>query len=346
MKFGRLSSTQDASRRFPPYQKYHHEDDELHEGLLRDPRTGNRQAPAPCTSCQWSSPPKIPAATGAGTAQNWRGCRAVGPSIACTRSRLAAPLKPLSPDWILVGWHPFTTQCSIAINLAGPANVDQNSTSPYAVIAAIRAIVPACIGLAGGPIGDATISAFPEENVAVERAIEKRRREFFTGRQYARSALSQLGFPPASIPVLPSRAPEWPQGFIGSISHSGDICVALVAAESDFIGIGIDIEISRPLEAELYATIFRSSELSMTGSVTRCIDQAKLLFVVKEAFFKLYHPLTGYFLDFLEVSVRLDLVGGTFVLELLEGPPTMLGKRKFEGVWGHSGNYCFAFVSL
>ena len=224
--------------------------------------------------------------------------------------------------------------------------MDQNSTSPSTVIAAIRAIVPACIGLAGGPIGDATGSAFPEETVSIQRAIEKRRREFVAGRQYARSAMSQLGIPPASIPVLPSRAPDWPQGLVGSISHSGDICVALVAAESDFIGIGIDIEISSPLEDELYATICRSGELSVTGSETDCIDQAKLLFVVKEAFFKLYHPLTGYFLDFLEVNVRLDLLRRAFYLELREGPPAVLGERTFEGIWGYSGRYCFAFVAL
>jgi 4'-phosphopantetheinyl transferase EntD len=132
----------------------------------------------------------------------------------------------------------------------------------------------------------------------------------------------------------------------GSISHSDDVCVAVVAANSAFVGLGIDIELSIPLPAELHASIFDSSEIDVFGSAPREIDQAKLLFVVKESFFKLYHPLTDHFLDFTDVSVRLDLVRGTFTLELLEGSPALFGMRTFDGVWGRVDAYYFAFVAL
>lgn len=221
--------------------------------------------------------------------------------------------------------------------------MDQTPASHLAVIAAIRAVIPAGVAMAGGRIGEATSPLFAEESAAVQRAIEKRRREFIAGRQYARSAMSQLGMRPVPITILPSRAPNWPRGLTGSISHSGDACVAVVAADSEFIGVGIDIEVSSPLPAELYATVCSSSELS---SALYCVDQAKMLFVVKEAFFKLYHPLTGYFLDFLDVTVRLDSSLGTFSLTLREGPPSVLGRRVFDGVCGHAGEFCFAFVTL
>jgi enterobactin synthetase component D / holo-[acyl-carrier protein] synthase len=224
------------------------------------------------------------------------------------------------------------------------SRMDQTNPSPAALIAAIRAIVPTCIAFAGGEIGEATSSPFAEETEAIRCAVVKRRREFIAGRQYARSAMSQLGMDAAPIAVLPSRAPAWPSGLTGSISHSGDVCVAVVAMESTFAGVGIDVESSTPLPIELYATVCRPSELSVTAPGS--IDQAKMLFVVKEAFFKLYHPITNHFLDFLDVSVRLDPARGTFSLELLEGLPAVLGCRTFAGVCGHADAYCFAFVAL
>lgn len=224
--------------------------------------------------------------------------------------------------------------------------MSQTKAPPSAVIAAIRAAVPASIALAGGLIGEAVTSPFPQENEAIQRAVEKRRREFVAGRRYARSAMSQLGVPPAPIAVLPSRAPSWPRGLTGSISHAGDACVALVASESAFVGIGIDIELAGPLPVELRATVCAPDELSEAASSAGGVEPAKMLFVVKEAFFKLYHPITGHFLDFLDVTVRLDIVRGRFVLELREGPPSAAGWRVFDGVCGHAGEYCFAFVAL
>ena len=214
------------------------------------------------------------------------------------------------------------------------------------VFDAIRAAIPESVALAGGSIRHIPTSPFAKETQAVVRAVEKRRREFFAGRHYARAAMAQLGMDPVPIAVLPSRAPDWPRGLTGSISHCEDVCVAVVAAKSVFAGIGIDVELSVPLPVELHATVCDSSEIEASGSASCSVDQAKLLFVVKESFFKLYHPLTDHFLDFTDVAVRLDLARGTFNLEVLDGSPALFGRRSFDGVWGHAGAYCFAFVAL
>src|SRR4029079_7138576 len=133
------------------------------------------------------------------------------------------------------------------------------------VVDAIRLVIPGSVALAGGSIRRIPISPFAEETEAVVRAVEKRRREFFAGRFYARAAMAQLGMNPIPIAVLPSRAPDWPRGLTGSISHSEDVCVAVVAAHSAFAGVGIDIELSLPLPVELYATVFDPSELDASG---------------------------------------------------------------------------------
>ena len=38
------------------------------------------------------------------------------------------------------------------------------------------------------------------------------------------------------------RLPIWPRGYLGSISHSGGLCVAHVGRRSDLLGIGVDVE--------------------------------------------------------------------------------------------------------
>jgi 4'-phosphopantetheinyl transferase EntD len=120
------------------------------------------------------------------------------------------------------------------------------------------------------------------------------------------------------------------------------VCVAVAAAETDFAGVGIDVELATALPADLHATVLRPAEMS---SPTAAGD-AKVVFAAKEAFFKLYHPRTGRFLDFLDATVRIDVVAGTFVLELRDGVPDLLGRRDFAGACGIAGGYCFAFVAL
>jgi 4'-phosphopantetheinyl transferase EntD len=201
------------------------------------------------------------------------------------------------------------------------------------------------MAVAGGPIGDATTSPFPEEAAAIARAVDKRRREFVAGRDNARAALAQLGLAVAGIAVAPSRAPQWPRGSTGSISHSADACVAVVAATADYAGVGIDIEPAAALLPTLHATVLHPDELAAIRPAPG-IDPAKMLFVVKEAFFKLYHPLTGHFLDFLDVDVQLELDRGAFRLALRDGAPAIAGQRVFTGACGLAGGYCFALVVL
>ena len=106
---------------------------------------------------------------------------------------------------------------------------------------------------------------FPEEEIAVSRAVEGRRREFATGRACARQALAQLGLPPRPIGVATTGAPRWPEGVVGSITHCHCCRAAAVGWETDFGAVGIDAEpnhrlpggtlraISLPIELEAKA---------------------------------------------------------------------------------------------
>ncbi|HEY1920376.1 MAG TPA: 4'-phosphopantetheinyl transferase superfamily protein [Streptosporangiaceae bacterium] len=71
---------------------------------------------------------------------------------------------------------------------------------------------------------------FPEEQAIIVNAVEARRREFGTVRRCAREALTGLGYPPA--PLLPGqeRAPQWPAGIVGSMTHCTDYRTAIADA--------------------------------------------------------------------------------------------------------------------
>jgi 4'-phosphopantetheinyl transferase EntD len=152
---------------------------------------------------------------------------------------------------------------------------------------------------------------FPQEAAQVQRAIESRRREFVIGRACARAALVLLDDrPPLAIPVGDGRAPVWPDGVVGSITHSEGFCAAAVAHGSEFAAVGIDAEGLRPLPVGVSRLVVRPAELCGLPSE---ISWDAVAFSAKEAVFKAWFPLTGKWLDFLDVELSIDVRAGGFV---------------------------------
>lgn len=92
---------------------------------------------------------------------------------------------------------------------------------------------------------------FPIEEAAVSRAVAGRRAEFAAGRQAARQALKALGYAPVAIPMAEDRAPVWPQGIVGSLSHCPAACIAVVAEAARIASLGVDIEPYDPLPEDI-----------------------------------------------------------------------------------------------
>jgi 4'-phosphopantetheinyl transferase EntD len=134
--------------------------------------------------------------------------------------------------------------------------------------------------------------------------VAKRVTEFVHGRHCARAAMAGLGLPPAAIPVGRNREPLWPASVVGSITHSGHVAAAAVASVSELRGIGIDIEKSEPLEADIAELIRREDETDWNSG-----EDAKALFSIKESVYKCIYPLLGRFVDFREMRVSRDAEG-------------------------------------
>lgn len=185
----------------------------------------------------------------------------------------------------------------------------------------LSAILPAHVGcsLVSNQYGDAI-------EKSREVGFAKRQEEFRTGRLCAVQALTQAGWRPiqgewqplsfrdppkledlqAIVGVGPERCPEWPVGFVGSISHSRHWTWALAGSQQHFAGLGIDTEVvMKPETHELVR-----HEVGSTSEWALLTDrrlppelETTLLFSVKESYFKLWYPQLKHFYDFDDVQL-------------------------------------------
>lgn len=162
---------------------------------------------------------------------------------------------------------------------------------------------------------------FPGEAASVSGAVEKRRREFIAGRTCARRALAMLGGPLVEIPVGVQRAPLWPAGYVGSIAHAEGRVAAAVGLRAEFDSIGMDLEGRGRVTADLFPMLFVAQELEWLAGRRGTNEDAwpTVLFCAKEAFYKYQYPLTGWFVDFKEVRVTVDVETNAFRVEWVSG---------------------------
>jgi 4'-phosphopantetheinyl transferase EntD len=159
---------------------------------------------------------------------------------------------------------------------------------------------------------------FSDEAAAVAGAGAERRREFGTVRWCARKALRQLGVP--AVPILPNedRAPRWPVGVVGSMTHCAGYRAAVVARSDALFGVGIDAEPHAALPPAVLDFVLRDEErarLPALADAGAALHWDRIVFCAKESVYKAWFPLTGRWLDFEDVSIAVHL-DGTFEARL------------------------------
>lgn len=154
---------------------------------------------------------------------------------------------------------------------------------------------------------DAIAGLWPREREAVAHAVGKRQRELATGRALARAALARLGVAACEIPSGADRAPVWPEGIAGSITHSDVRAIVALGARAEIGSIGIDLEEGPVLAEELWRPILLADErerLEREPEEGRG-RSALIVFAAKEALYKAQHPISRRFMGFHELSVEL-----------------------------------------
>ncbi len=154
-----------------------------------------------------------------------------------------------------------------------------------------------------------------DEAAHLTRAVPARKREFAAGRTAARAAMVELNLHPQPIPASDDRAPIWPQGIHGSISHSPTLCAAVIGTGPHTIGL--DIEENTDLVAGLQSTICSDAELARIAGPNQA-RLAKLIFSAKEATYKAQYPLTGLLFGFDHIDIQLDLPRQRFTATFLK----------------------------
>jgi 4'-phosphopantetheinyl transferase EntD len=156
----------------------------------------------------------------------------------------------------------------------------------------------------------------------IERSARRRKAEYLAGRCMARAGLAALGISHGDVHTSVDRAPCWPHGIVGSITHTHRYALCSVASSSRFHAIGIDIE-----------HIVSPSSLRGVDRMVLSLNEASYLrflglpdefsftlgFSAKEALFKALYPHVKNFFDFDAARiVKVDPENKTFSLCLTQ----------------------------
>jgi 4'-phosphopantetheinyl transferase EntD len=205
----------------------------------------------------------------------------------------------------------------------------------------IAALLPAAAAVEWARGDLDTAELYPEEAAVVARAVEKRRREFATGRTLARNALERLGVAARAISPGERGEPLWPDGVVGSITHCAGYRACAVARASELVAIGIDAEPDEPLPPGVLEAIARPEELRALAARRARepgVHWDRLLFSAKEAVFKTWFPLTGQRLGFEDATLEFE--SGAFAANLPAQSVTLPGR------WGRSDGLVLTAIAL
>lgn len=161
--------------------------------------------------------------------------------------------------------------------------------------------LPAFVSYAMRRVGDPASSATAAELAVLHpRTVATRRAAFVAGRAAAHAALAALGRDVPSILPGPMREPVWPEGVVGSLSHAGDVALAIAASSGRTGGVGVDIEVARHAP-ELWDQVPVPRERRWLQALPTPVERDRMLlalFSAKEAIYKAFFPRVGSYFGF------------------------------------------------
>jgi enterobactin synthetase component D len=160
--------------------------------------------------------------------------------------------------------------------------------------------------------------------VSLQQAAQGRQNEFLAGRWCAFKAAQILGLNLNNLEIGENREPKWPEGIIGSISHSKELAVAVVALnKSQTLKLGLDTEliINESRFETIEKIVIDKTEIELIKSLTNEQWSKNILYTLvfsaKEALYKALYPYCQCFIEFQEAKlVGIDINKKCLVLEL------------------------------
>ncbi|HET9875343.1 MAG TPA: 4'-phosphopantetheinyl transferase [Mycobacterium sp.] len=192
--------------------------------------------------------------------------------------------------------------------------------------------------LSGAPVVSAELyddppdlRPLPDEEPLIARSVPKRRHEFVTVRYCARLALQRLGEPPAPILKGEKGEPCWPDGIVGSLTHTAGFRGAVVGRRAEVRSVGIDAEPHDVLpDGVLDAVSLPAERAEITAlAAAGALHWDRILFCAKEATYKAWFPLTKRWLGFEDAHITFDVdssgLTGRFASSILIDPAALSG---------------------
>jgi enterobactin synthetase component D len=184
----------------------------------------------------------------------------------------------------------------------------------------------------------------------IQRSVAKRQAEFLAGRLCAREALTRLGLPGHSLAIGEDRAPVWPAGVVGAITHGTGWAAAIAAPASEQRGLGLDAEtLLEPSRAQrLAGEILVPAELDrLPQSPDQAALEITLTFSLKESLFKALYPLVRQRFYFEAAEVLAWTMDGHARLRLLSDlSPEWQAGMQLEGQFCVQGARLLSLVSV
>ena len=195
------------------------------------------------------------------------------------------------------------------------------------------------------------VEDFHRWGIPAPDAVSKRQTEFLAGRLCAHEALRRATGV-ASIPAVgEDRAPCWPAGVVGSITHGAGWAAAVAARAEQWRGLGLDVErlLASARADRLAAEILTPRELEGYGDLddTQRALRVTLTFSIKESLFKALYPLVNKRFYFQEAELIHQDGNGQARLRLLNDlSQEWKSGVELEGQFAQFEGYLLSLVSI
>lgn len=195
------------------------------------------------------------------------------------------------------------------------------------------------------------IADFPRWDIAPLEAATKRQAEYLAGRVCAHEVLRQATGTPAIPAIGADRAPCWPAGTTGSITHGAGLAAAIAARREHWQGLGLDVEkrLTTARADRLVAQILTPRELRDY----RALDEERrallltLTFSIKESLFKALYPLVNRRFYFHDAELLVHGEDGQAQLRLLSDlSPQWRSGAQLEGQFALLDDHLLSLVSI
>ncbi|MBE7926634.1 4'-phosphopantetheinyl transferase family protein [Pseudomonas saudiphocaensis] len=195
------------------------------------------------------------------------------------------------------------------------------------------------------------IEDFQRWGIPAPEAVSKRQTEFLAGRLCAHEALRRATGV-ASIPAVgEDRAPCWPAGVVGSITHGAGWAAAVAARAEQWRGLGLDVErlLASTRADRLAGEILTPRELESYGDLddSQRATLVTLTFSIKESLFKALYPLVNKRFYFQEAELIHHDDNGQARLRLLNNlSQEWKSGAELEGQFVQFDGYLLSLVSI